>query len=92
MLAEMAIATVEHAAPVTIPTEALVIDQGMPTVYVMLEGELLQKRDLELGVKDGNAVEILRGLKPGERVATRGAHLVKLAALSPAAFGPGHAH
>jgi RND family efflux transporter MFP subunit len=92
MLAEMAIATVEHAAPVTIPTEALVMDQGMPTVYVMLEGELFQKRDLELGVKDGHAVEILRGLKAGERVATRGAQLVKLAALSPAAFGHGHAH
>jgi cobalt-zinc-cadmium efflux system membrane fusion protein len=59
---------------------------------VMLEGELFQKRDLELGVKDGAWVEVLRGVEAGERVATRGAYIVKLAALSPASFGAGHAH
>lgn len=92
MLAELQISTGEHEAPVAIPTEAVVMEQGLPTAFVMLEGELFQKRDLELGAKDGAWVEVLRGIEPGERVATRGAYIVKLAALSPASFGAGHAH
>jgi biotin carboxyl carrier protein len=92
MLAELSISTGEHEAPVVIPTEGVVMDQGLPTAYVMLEGELFQKRELELGVKDGAWVEVLRGIERGERVATRGAYIVKLAALSPASFGAGLAH
>ena len=92
MLAELQISTREHEARVSIPLEAVILDQGLPTAYVMLEGELFQRRDLELGTKDGEFVEVLSGLEPGERVATRGAYIVKLAALSPASFGAGHAH
>jgi RND family efflux transporter MFP subunit len=92
MLAELHVATAEHAAAVAVPAEAVLVDQGIPTAYVMLEGELFQKRELELGVKDGPWVEVLRGIEAGERVATRGAYVVKLAALSPASFGHGHAH
>ena len=92
MLAELHIATDEHQARVAIPSDAVVMDQGLPTAYVMLEGELFQRRDLELGAKDGDWVEVVRGVERGERVATRGAYIVKLAALSPASFGAGHAH
>ncbi len=92
MLAELELATEKVDAQVAIPTEAIVIDQSLPTAYVMLEGELFQKRELELGVRDGALVQVLRGISAGERVATRGAYVVKLAALSPASFGPGHQH
>jgi cobalt-zinc-cadmium efflux system membrane fusion protein len=92
MLAELHVSTGEHEAAVVIPAEGVVMDQGLPTAYVMLEGELFQKRELELGVTDGPWVEVLRGLEAGERVATRGAYIVKLAALSPTSFGAGHAH
>jgi len=78
--------------PVTIPFEAIVVDRSAPTAYVMLEGELFQKRELELGIRDGEFVEVRRGIAAGERVATRGAYVVKLAALSPTSFGPGHQH
>ena len=92
MLASLEIATQSVEAEVSIPFEAVVMDQGLPTAYVMLEGELFQKRDLELGTRDGEWVEVRRGIDAGERVASRGAYLVKLAALSPASFGHGHAH
>ncbi len=92
MLAELEIATGEVDASVTIPLDALVMDQGTPTAYVMLEGELFQKRELELGIEDGGFVEVRRGIEPGERVVTRGAYIVKLVALSPASFGAGHQH
>ncbi|MBK7875724.1 MAG: efflux RND transporter periplasmic adaptor subunit [Planctomycetes bacterium] len=92
MMAELAIAAEEVAAAVAVPEAAIVMDQGFATAYVMLEGELFQKRELELGVKDGGWVEVRRGIAPGERVATRGAYIVRLAALSPASFGAGHQH
>ena len=92
MVADLAIATGSVDAAVSIPFEAVVMDQGIPTAYVMLEGELFHERDLELGVRDGDWIEVRRGIEPGERLATRGAYLVRLAALSPASFGAGHAH
>jgi len=92
MLADLHVATAERRAPVAVPRDAVVSDQGLPTAYVMLEGELFQKRDLELGLEDGGWVEVVSGIEPGERVATRGAWFVKLAAMSPASFGAGHAH
>ncbi len=92
MLASLEIATALVEAAVTIPREAVVMDQGLPIAFVMLEGELFQKRELELGVEDGGLVEVRRGIALGERVATRGAYVVKLASQSPASFGAGHAH
>jgi membrane fusion protein, heavy metal efflux system len=92
MLADIELATGRVEAAVAIPLEAVVMDQGLPTAYVLLEGELFQRRDLELGVRDGGLVQVLAGIERGERVATRGAYVVRLAALSGASFGAGHAH
>ncbi len=92
LLGELALATARSESALAIPREAVLLEQGIPTVYVMLAGELFQRRELELGLEDGAFVEVVRGVAPGERVATRGAHVVKLAGLSPAAFGAGHAH
>jgi hypothetical protein len=44
------------------------------------------------GEREGRHVHIVSGLEPGERVVTRGAHLVRLAALSPRTPGHGHVH
>jgi multidrug efflux pump subunit AcrA (membrane-fusion protein) len=92
MAAQLDIALESVEAAVSIPHSAIVMDQGLPTAYVMLEGELFQRRELALGVRDGDHVEVRSGLSAGERVATRGAYLVRLAALAPAGFGHGHAH
>jgi biotin carboxyl carrier protein len=92
MQAELELATLRIDAAVAIPFDAVVMEQGLPTAYVMLEGELFQKRDLELGVRDGDYVEIRKGIAVGEHVAMRGAYVIKLAALSPTSFGAGHQH
>jgi RND family efflux transporter MFP subunit len=92
MQARLQVATGTTSAAIVVPRAAIVMDQGLPTTYVMLAGELFQRRDLELGIDDGEWVEVKGGLRAGERVATRGAHLVKLAGLAPASFGHGHAH
>jgi RND family efflux transporter MFP subunit len=92
MLAEIELGVERVEAAVSIPADAVVMDQGLPTAYVMLDGEMFQKRDLELGIRDGSMVEVRRGGGAGERIATRGAYVVKLAAFSPASFGAGHQH
>ena len=89
---ELVLGTAKSTSATAVPLEAIVMDQGNPTAYVMLEGEIFQKRELELGVRDGGFVEVRRGITAGEYVATRGAYVVKLAALSPASFGAGHQH
>jgi cobalt-zinc-cadmium efflux system membrane fusion protein len=47
---------------------------------------------VQLGIRDGDYVEIRSGVASGERVVSRGAYLVKLAASGPAEVGHGHAH
>jgi cobalt-zinc-cadmium efflux system membrane fusion protein len=45
-----------------------------------------------VGIRSGALVQITEGLKPGERVVTKGAYLVRLAALSTTVPAHGHVH
>ena len=92
MTGELAMRTGETRAAVAVPLEAVVQDQGLATAWVMVSGETFVRRVLELGAKDGTMVQVLSGLAAGERVATRGANLVRLASMAPEGFGHGHAH
>ncbi|MBI4582369.1 MAG: efflux RND transporter periplasmic adaptor subunit [Planctomycetes bacterium] len=92
LFADVHLATKRAADVIAIPEEAIVLDAGRPTVYVMLEGETFQKRELTLGIRDQGFVEVTSGINEGERVATRGAYEIKLASLSPESFSHGHAH
>lgn len=77
---EMFITTAADAAPVaTVPVEALIEEMGSYFVYVQLTPEYFEKREVKIGCTDGRATEILSGVKPGERVVSRGAVMVKLA-------------
>lgn len=86
------ILTGETAPAPVVPLPAIVDDNGQEVAYVQLEGEAFERRPLRLGVRDGDRVEVLEGLRPGERVVTRGAYLVRLAASSSAVPAHGHAH
>ena len=77
---------------VTVPASSIVMDNGNPVAFVLNDGESFQKRVLKLGVRDGDKVQVLSGVSEGERVVTKGAYVVRLAAASPASFGEGHAH
>ncbi len=77
---------------VSIPVSAIVPDSGRPTVYVLLDGENFQRREVVLGIRDGGYVEVSDGVIDGEWVVAQGGNAVRLAALSPASFGHGHAH
>ena len=73
--------------------EAAVIDMnGRPTAFVKLAGETFAKRDVVLGIKDGNMVQIIEGIKAGERVVTSNAYSVRLASANTSEIGHGHVH
>lgn len=75
-----------------IPRAAVIDDGGRDVVYVQTGGETFARRPVELGVIDGDYVEVLRGVQAGERVASKGAYFVKLAATGGEQVGHGHAH
>ncbi|VAX36463.1 hypothetical protein MNBD_PLANCTO03-911, partial [hydrothermal vent metagenome] len=77
---------------VSIPISAIIPDSGRSTVYVLLDGENFQRREVVLGIRDGDYIEVKSGVNAGEWVVARGGNAVRLAALSPASFGHGHAH
>jgi cobalt-zinc-cadmium efflux system membrane fusion protein len=77
-------------APV-IPASALVDDAGRPIVFVQVEGESFERRPVTVGAREGELVQV-SGLKPGEHIVTKGAHLVRLASLSTSVPAHGHVH
>lgn len=77
---------------IVIPLSSVVDEDGQAVAYVELEGELFERRALKLGTRQGDRVQVLEGLKPGERVVTRGAYNIRLQAASGAVPAHGHAH
>jgi RND family efflux transporter MFP subunit len=78
-------------APV-IPETALVDDGGQPIVFVQRAGETFVRRPIKLGQRAGGFVQALDGVFPGERVVTKGAHLIRLASMSNQVPAHGHVH
>lgn len=75
-----------------IPYSALIEEQENFFAYVQTSGEGFQKRELKIGVNDGMNVQVLAGIKEGERVVTKGAYQIKLATMSGKMPAHGHEH
>ena len=80
------------AARPAVPAAALVDDAGRLIVFVQREGETFERRAVTVGPRSGDLVQIIEGVKPGERVVTKGAYLVRLASLSTTVPAHGHVH
>jgi len=76
---EVYLKTITNTLALTVPTSALLEDQGAFFVYVQVTPELFEKREVKIGGTDGMLTEIRTGLSSGERVVTKGAILIKLA-------------
>lgn len=76
----------------TLPLSAIVEQEGRFFCYVQTAGETMDKRWLQLGGNDGLRVQVLGGLRAGERVVTTGAMDVKLATAGGAIPAHGHEH
>jgi RND family efflux transporter MFP subunit len=74
------------------PESALVDDGGLPVIFIQVTGEAFVRRPVQLGIRESGYVQVLDGVFPGERVVTRGAHLIRLAAMSNQVPAHGHVH
>jgi len=77
---------------IVIPASSLLEDYGNFSVIVQLSGESFERRNVQVGKRNGNEVEIVNGLSMGEVVVTKGAYQVKMASMSGQAPAHGHAH
>ena len=75
---------------ISMPRTALTEEQGIFFVYLQLDEEGYKKQEVTLGADNGKSVQILTGIKPGDRVVTEGAYQVRLASASNAI--PAHSH
>ena len=75
---------------ISVPRTALTEEQGIFFVYLQLDEEGYKKQEVTLGADNGKSVQILTGIKPGDRVVTEGAYQVRLASASNAI--PAHSH
>lgn len=74
----------------TLPRTALTEEQGSYFVYQQVDEEGYMKRPVTIGADDGERVQILSGIHPGDRIVTQGAYHVKLASASNSI--PAHTH
>ena len=89
MFASVLLFTGDTVEGVAVPEEAVLDDDGKAVVYVMDGGESFFLRRVKTGVREGGFVQILEGVKDGERVVSRGAFEIKLA---NAGGIPAHGH
>lgn len=75
---------------ISLPHTALTEEQGSFFVYLQLDEEGYKKQLVTLGADNGEKVQILSGVKPGDKVVTEGAYQVKLASAANAI--PAHSH
>ncbi len=76
---------------ISVPAVAITEEQGLYFVYIQLDEEGYKKQEVKLGQDNGERVEILAGLKPGDNVVVKGVYQVKLAATS-SVIPEGHTH
>jgi RND family efflux transporter MFP subunit len=77
---------------VVISRSAIIDQDGRSIVYIQVDGEHFQERQVVLGPRSGDLVGIREGLKAGDRIVTKGSHLVRLAERANDEIPQGHIH
>lgn len=82
MVAEVTVDLRVRKDVTVIPAEAVVMTpqtsgEGLAAAYVVDESGRAQRRSIEIGERYGDAQEVTSGLSLGERVVTRGQHLIR---------------
>jgi RND family efflux transporter MFP subunit len=88
---QMDIFTSEEMSAVAVPEKSIIDEDYARYVFVQHGGESFEKRAVKTGGRSGGLVEIVEGLRAGEKVVTRGAYAVKLAS-SRSETGAAHVH
>ncbi len=91
MFGNVRLETQRRQAALIIPESAVVHDDAGESVFVQLEEGVFESRKVRLAKGTGMRVEVLSGLKLGERVVTVGTFLLKSVARQEQ-LGGGHSH
>lgn len=75
-----------------VPRESVLMEAGRPYVFLQISGEKFDRRFVGVVSRDGDLVGIRGGLKPGDRVVTRGAYDIQLASAAKGLPAEGHVH
>ena len=76
----------------SIPAQAVIEEQGVTSVFVRLDEDCFEKREVVLGNCDGSRYEVLKGLSEGENIVVEGAMHIKLATIQAIPHGHSHNH
>lgn len=76
---ELYLKTMTNTQALTVPNSSLLEEQGIYFVFVQVNPELFEKRELQTGASDGLRTEIFKGISKEDRIITAGAMFVKLA-------------
>ncbi len=77
---------------ISVPTDALIDDGGEMLMFVQEAGETFHRKTVRVGEVSGNRIEVLEGLREGDRVVTKGAYAIYLSTLSSDDPHIGHHH
>lgn len=83
--------TGEDRQGTAVPESSIVDDAGQPVVFVQLAGESFARRPVKV-IATQNGYAHVDGVKPGERVVSKGGYLIRLSALSGQIPAHGHVH
>jgi RND family efflux transporter MFP subunit len=76
---EVYLKTLTNTQAIVVPNTALLEEQGNYFVWVQVNPELFEKREVMIGKTDGIDTEIVSGITANERIVSVGAMLIKLA-------------
>lgn len=77
---------------VVAPRSAIVDEDGREIVYVQVDGEHFEERQIRTGPRQGALIAVSEGLSGDERLVVRGTHIVRLASNAGAEAPHGHIH
>jgi membrane fusion protein, heavy metal efflux system len=72
MFASVSILFTDEVTSVAVPREALIYEGDTVRAWVASEGHRIELRTVTPGLVNGNLVQVLAGLRPGEQVVTSG--------------------
>lgn len=76
---EVYLKSITNTQAMVIPNPAILEEQGVFFVYVQVNPELFEKREVILAGTDGLNTEVISGITSKDRIVTRGAMMIKLA-------------
>lgn len=81
----------QELSGIVIPASSLVDDSGVEVVYIQLDGESFDRREVRVEARQG-PLALVRGITSGERIVTKGGNAIRRSSLLGSGAVEGHVH